>query len=44
MLAAVHSAHAGRVTIADLFARYERDVSAHKKGTGPAEDARRMLI
>lgn len=42
ILAAVAGAHTGRVTVADLFARYERDVSAHKKGSQPTEDRRRM--
>lgn len=44
LLSAIDTAHAGRVTVAELFARYEREVSAHKKGQQPAEDARRIAL
>lgn len=32
----------GRITLGDLLARYEAEVSAHKKGAQPREDARRI--
>jgi hypothetical protein len=35
---------AGKVTVADLFARYEAEVSTHKKGAQPKEDARRIEL
>lgn len=44
ILAAVDTAHTGRITVAELFARYERDVTKHKKGAQPAEDRRRMRL
>jgi integrase len=44
LLAATVAADSGRVTMAELFARYEREVSAHKKGTQPREDERRVKI
>jgi integrase len=34
----------GRLTVVDLLTRYAREVSAHKKGTQPAEDARRVAL
>lgn len=44
LLAALEAAHAGRVTVAELFARYEQDVTVHKKGDQPDEDQRRMAL
>jgi integrase len=44
ILAAGQAVVSGRLTVADLFGRYERDVTAHKKGAQPAEDRRRMAL
>ncbi|HEX5437497.1 MAG TPA: tyrosine-type recombinase/integrase [Gemmatimonadaceae bacterium] len=44
LLATLEAAHTGRLTLAELFARYEREVTAHKKGDQPAEDRRRMVM
>lgn len=44
LLAAIDTARAGRVTVAELLARYEREKSSKKKGAGPAEDARRIAL
>jgi integrase len=43
-LATVDAARTGRLTLAELFARYEREVSAHKKGVQPLEDRRRIAL
>src|ERR1051325_2138459 len=34
----------GSITLTDLFARYENDVTAHKKAAARAEDKRRMAL
>jgi len=44
LLEAVNAANAGRITAGELLARYEREVSAHKKGDQPAEDRRRVEL
>ena len=44
LLATVDAARTRRLTLTELFARYERDVSAHKKGVQPAEDRRRIAL
>lgn len=44
LLGALEAARKGRLTLVDLLARYERDVSAHKKGAQPAEDRRRIAL
>jgi integrase len=44
LLAAIDSARTGRLSPTELFARYEREVSAHKKGVQPAEDRRRIAL
>jgi hypothetical protein len=34
----------GRITLSELFAQYEAEVSAHKKGSPPREDQRRIEL
>ena len=43
-LAAGQAMVVGRITLADLFARYEQAKTNDKKGAQPAEDRRRMLL
>jgi integrase len=44
LLAQTIGEQTGALPLAELFARYESDVSAHKRGTGAAEDARRIAL
>jgi len=44
LLSAVEGAHLGRLTLLEVFARYEVDVTRHKKGAQPKEDTRRMAL
>jgi integrase len=44
LLAAINGARVGRLSPAEVFARYEREVSAHKKGAQPSEDRRRIAV
>ena len=44
LLASQEATSTGRTTLSDLFARYEADVSVHKKGAQPREDARRIEL
>lgn len=44
ILAVVDNARRGRLTLGALLSRYEREVSKHKKGAQPAEDARRIAL
>lgn len=44
LLAATDAARTGRVSPIELFARYEREVTRHKKGVQPAEDRRRIAL
>ncbi|HWV56230.1 MAG TPA: tyrosine-type recombinase/integrase [Longimicrobiales bacterium] len=44
LLAAAEARAKGRVTLSMLFARYETEVSIHKKGSQPREDARRIRL
>ena len=42
LLTGQESAAAGRITLGELLAKYEVEVSQHKKGAQPREDARRI--
>lgn len=44
LLGGQQAAVVGKVTLTELFARYEAEVSAHKKGAQPREDARRIEL
>jgi hypothetical protein len=44
LLTSQEAAAGGRITLGELFARYEADVSAHKKGSQPREDRRRIEL
>ena len=44
LLTSQEAAATGRITLGDVFARYEAEVSAHKKGSQPREDQRRIEL
>jgi integrase len=44
ILASIDSAQRGNATLSEVLSRYEREVSAYKKGAQPAEDHRRVAI
>ena len=44
LLAAGTAARTGRITLSELFARYEQEVSVYKKGAQVREDRRRMEL
>jgi hypothetical protein len=44
LLTSQEAAAGGRITLGELLARYEADVSAHKKGSQPREDRRRIEL
>ena len=44
LLASQEAKATGRITLGDLLARYEAEVSVHKKGSQPREDARRIEL